>query len=428
MKGNQFNMITDSFGKKKLLMLILFLILCFALTFYISNRFLAIFLSCIVFAFFILNSINNCLTLLIFFLPLQGIFDGAGFFYFYNILIFLFFIKLFFKKSKISKYDIFVILFFIYDILLLMFYFDNITSLLSALSLFISILCISFVGKNMDTLKFLTINNVRCFFIGCFLSAIFSYTSLFISYGFDLSIRLISLTRDANYFATLCCCGFFLADYIYKQNHKKKEFIVYKYLFLVLGLLTTSKMFLLVVIFALIVYCFRKRKNILANINAKKFFFVVFFILCLRMLGIFDFVFDRYIARINFGDITTGRVDITLSFVSEQFKDPLKTFFGVGTNYSNVYNIIYNSEHMSCHLTYVEIFLSFGIIGGILFLITIFFLVRSYFYSFKFNISNFFISFWIFLICCFAMWIFFMFLIGCSYDFSVDKRLAALFK
>lgn len=416
-------------NKVLFLALICLTILGFFVTVPIQSLSVGIFLSLIIYIVFVFQKIDVCFSLMMLFLPLQGLFDNSGFVYFYNILIFLFALKLFYHSGMRFYPPLLVIIFlYIYNAALLFINFTDLSSFLGATSFFVSITCFLYASRMKEKLSFLNKRNLIMYFIGCLLSGFFSYFNLFREFGFSLDIRLVSLARDANYFATYCLCGFFLSTFyivkIARTNSEKWLFRMMKYAFLILGLLTTSKMFLLLLVVGVAISIlfnlrFYKIKTIVLRV-----FLIIGAVLVLYFTGILEFFIDRYIGRIDFSDITTGRVEISLAFLEEQFKSVPRVLFGVGTNYNNVYNIQYNSEHMSCHMAYLEMFLSLGLFGSLVFMGLIFSILYRFWKKSPFYLNHLSYALALFLLCALAlpiftndaMWIFALYLVGIIYS------------
>ena len=410
-----------------ILILIAFAVFGFFASFLSKSPIFSIAFSLFIFGFFLFQDLDKCFSILLFFLPLQGIFDSSNFLYFINILGGLYFVKLIFIYKKFHPIFLLILFLYLYNFLLLIINFTDFSSIISATSFFVSISSLVLSALLKDKINFTAKRNFYLFFFGCLLSGLFSYINLFSEYGFSMSIRLVSLARDANYFALYCLCGFFFANYFLgtdAYSSSKTYFRICKYLFLILGLLTTSKMFLLMLCLGLVISFFISKHRFTRKKIAIAMSLIMIGAIIATSLGIFNFFIERYIGRIDFSDITTGRSDISLAFLSAQFSDVGRAIFGVGTNYSNVYNIVYNAEHMSCHLAYQEMLLSFGMFGSILFIWLILWAISIFFNSTTIRLNASFLVLGIFLLCCFALplftndafWLFFSFILGFMYE------------
>lgn len=320
---------------------------------------------CLLFLLFVLFARKkDSLLLLFFLLPCGAMFDASGFTYVLNFSVALFFFRHCFLRGEIFCPRFYLLIpFFLYNLLLL-FLRDqaNLADIFGSLSNLISFaLLLTFFRRN----EIQGIDFRMCywaFFFGLLYSALAGYLYSGAGISDMFSVRQTGLTRDANYLALFALVAVFSYDAFFPQRFSPVALLV-KALGIFVGLLTTSKMFLLLLAAGVVLYLIRYRKEIVRN---KKIFYTLLAIflvfLLLLVSGVFNPIIASYLERFS-GDLTTGRVQIAMDFLSLLLSSPDRFFLGASSAYYNYYNVVYNAEHMYLHCTYLELPVAYGLLG-----------------------------------------------------------------
>jgi hypothetical protein len=326
---------------------------------------------------------ENAFMLLCFLLPCSSLFDNAGFKYLLNFSIFIFFFRFILLENPFRKREFYYALFFLILDLCLLFLkgIFSFSFLLGSGSSFISYSLLILYMKRKTDYEI----NPSFFYIAFFIGVLFSTLSGFLQSKYAISdlfhIRQIGLTRDANYLALFCLLGFFAYDMFFEKGFTFLAWII-KGGFALCGLLTMSKMFLLMIVVGFlfwIIINFKKLSEHPAFIAALILFAIV--LLGFIYLGAFDSLFETYLNRFKGGDITTGRIYIAQQFLIQSSKSPIDLLFGASTGYFDYYNVVYNAEHMYLHCTYLEVIIAYGCVGGVLFYAFFFKILRDFRHS-----------------------------------------------
>lgn len=313
--------------------------------------------------------IDNALCICFFFMPIQSLLDNSGFSYTLNILFLLLLIRLIIKYKELDASYFIIVFLFVYNLFNIITLTNDLKNILSSFSMFSSIMLCFQLIKNRNKID--KSNLFSFFLVGCILSELLGIFKLINIYGFNSQMRFYGLTRDVNFYALMCLCGFSLTN-MYTKVRSIPNYLC-KITFIILGILTTSKMFLLMLVLNML---FLEIKNILNRTISIKTILLQLLLILVIFIILFTFsptknIILRYIYRFQGTDLTTGRIQILVEFFN-QFKTSMRLMlFGAGTNYYDVYNVVYNSDHMYCHMTYAECLLSFGFFGSALFLIFI---------------------------------------------------------
>ena len=204
---------------------------------------------------------ENCVYLVFFFHPLSGLFDSIGFKHTYNIIIFLVAFKLLFKRNFCVDKKLILAFFaiFLYDVLLELLYGKIDFGLLSLFSWVASyllvIVCIADI-KNINSERLF-----KFFFFGFLCSILLTYSDVLVSLE-NMRYRYAGLLRDPNAYAVDAIILMYFSICL-----KSRISWIYILIFL-LGLLSVSKMFVIVSLFGLFLY-------VLMNVSKIKFINVV---------------------------------------------------------------------------------------------------------------------------------------------------------
>lgn len=364
----------------------LFIILLFFLSgaYILNNNILMILSIIIAYGLIMFSSFNKGISYVYFLMPLAGMFDNLGFKYLFNIAIFILFIRLIienliYKNPIFYKFTILFIILIIWDIIITIF--SNLFDInyIANISLYSSWLIFAYI-INKNELEY---NNlIKYLFIGYLLSCILCVYYMINRWGFNIPdmYRFKGLSRDANYFATYSLILLFGSRNLYISI-----------ISLIFGLLSTSKMFLLLLILGLILKLSFTLWDIIGNkrkINIKKLYLQIsifsILIIIFAYSGLLQVIYDKYIFRFIAYDFTTGRFGIQMKYIFQMISDPISFLFGRGLKYRLFYNVPFAREaNMIAHNTYLDIILSFGIIGLTIFIYMFYKICNLYLYNNK---------------------------------------------
>ena len=173
--------------------------------------------------------------------------------------------------------------------------------------------------------------------------------------------RFYGFYRDPNYYMTLLVLGLALLSKLKNCRQITGPAFVLMCLGMVLfGILTYSKMFFLTTVLFGVVYIiwrFRDRKYfwgilliILAVIGAR--------ILFSLKIGILETLFARLLSASNVSELTTGRTDVYMRYLSEITQSVFTLLFGLGLSAEGLYK--------DAHNLYLEVTYYLGITGLVL--------------------------------------------------------------
>ena len=355
--------------------------------FLVQNFYFSIICSiyCYVGILFFDNNVSYGLVFML--MPLSGIFDESGFGYLFNLSIWILAIKLiiisiFSKKIFNFIWPITILLLLIvYDVSIATFndlftisYFSNFSVWFGYLVLVLS----------SDHYK--SINKRKIFlysFFGFIYGAILAAIQVYNKWGFNIPqmYRFIGLFRDPNYFALLGIVLTVSSFFVYDDFRK----YLLSLTIVLISIFSISKMFIFMIVISaliiilryLIIYSKTGFNGIYKFVFAILTFFVLIFIL--NITGIMDTIVSKYAFRFESYDLTTGRDYLQGQYINIFFSD-LRTFmFGKSLNYNLYYMIPYaDSEAMVAHNTYLDVLISFGIFGTIIYISLIYFILKGY--------------------------------------------------
>lgn len=206
----------------------------------------------------------------------------------------------------------------------------------------------------------------------------------------DNSVQLAGLTLarftgmqlDPNFFALFCITILAISLYTLANRSlyiKKKFYIRILLIYLMFGVLSLSKMFI-VAMFAIIFYFYTSKSDIafwkkLVSLIA---FAIVYILINISLSGeLNDLVFGRFInlnryygSTIN--ALTTGRYQIWVAYINDWKSSIEKIVFGVGLAQKKLATI--GKMH---HQTYIELIYQFGIVGSGIYIAYLYSLYRD---------------------------------------------------
>lgn len=178
--------------------------------------------------------------------------------------------------------------------------------------------------------------------------------------------RFSAYGNDPNYYSVYLILS--IAGMFWKMQKTGKviQNIIPILLLSFFGFLTSSKMFVFVLIFMFIVNVFllifkRERKSL------KTFggLFVILAIVLITAYSLIKDLFDRFLARFSdtnysgslLNRLTSGRSNIQGTYLSRMSNNLLLLLFGAGIRYGTYYKMIVT------HNTYLDLFVSYGVVG-----------------------------------------------------------------
>lgn len=213
--------------------------------------------------------------------------------------------------------------------------------------------------------------------------SIFSACVYFIVYSlrYDMSkylsgSRYTAYASDPNYFSLYMCLAIALI-FVIKQ-HKKRDY-AYIILLAFIVLFTYSKMALLVL---LLIFLYFAGKTVLHGFSYRTRFIRRFLLAGIALAAVFsrqianllDTTFSRLRehngTNVNINTITSNRVELSFTYLYALITDPILLLFGYGLQYNEVY------DNNLSHNTFLDVVLSWGISGVILFVVIFYTIIR----------------------------------------------------
>lgn len=313
----------------------------------------------------------------------SALYDDIGFTYIFNFSIIIVLLKeIFFYRSKMKKDTtvLFVVLFLYNLCLIALKDLFTINTLLSMVSWVGSYLLLILYSSNKKT-DFEII--YRYFFVGFIMSCLCAIIIPLKTWGTSIptAYRFIGLLRDPNYYAFDALFLIFSAK-SYAQSINKNP-IIYMIIISALGILSVSKMYILLLFVGIILYfIFNANK---AKIKPYQLVFAIV-VLCLIFIiaynsNFIDLIISKYSYRNETTSLLTGRDKIQSYYVNYILGNPILLFFGDSTSYSILSNVgNYAGDffsHMVAHNTYLDILLSWGIVFGMEYLYFIYKIIKN---------------------------------------------------
>ena len=361
------------FTKKQILILAVFLILAFFSNMYVgSSGFLAF---GIMLAYILFTNTSNCLPMIYFLIPMLRILDSTGVTVLVNIIIYVIAIKWIITKRRINgRLFLFCLFLFAYEIphafLTIDYRTYNLASELigdcqMALNMYCALDIFTSTVAADDRYK----TFCRHLIAGVIASAVLNISVVGVgrlsSMLTNTLYRFIAFANDPNYYSMYILLGIiYLLSVLTRETLNIKEFVVLFFL-MCIGLLTQSKMFLLCLI-GIIIYVTIVNATSVKRLWKIIFSMLVVFAVASLVFPYFTITFlhktaDRFTqyGGNTLGSITTGRSTIAIEYLELLFKNPLELMFGYGIGYPNL------TFGFVSHNTYLDILLSYGVIGSI---------------------------------------------------------------
>ena len=321
--------------------------------------------------------VDNILPAIFFIRPNFGLYDACGFKLLFNFTVTISAIKLLVFKKSIANMDIrslvLLVTVFLYNLSLTLINNMALYNLLTYITLFLSyIVLMQYIEEEVDFA-----NIYEFYFVGMVMSFISGLFIPYTKFGFNIpsGFRFAAMMRDSNGYS-LELLFLIITAPIYGKI-KNKNTMCMTIILILFGLLGISKMFLmcliLVMVYRGITNVFFKKLVIKTNSIKIKDVLIVALIIGimiymnskLNLVGMFS---DKYIDRFNSTDLTSGRNEILSYYIDLVFNDPITLLFGRSLSYYQ--NIGFDGWAMA-HNTWMELILSYGILGSIIYFIFI---------------------------------------------------------
>lgn len=319
-----------------------------------------------------LDNYKVCLLLI----PMIRIFDATGVSFFVNILLTLPALITWVKHKSINKYALLHTTVLIIIELIHIFIFNNMSNMFSNLSAILPLLfCESLIRGNKIEHQEYYSSSSRWLAMGSIVSAIIyllAHPDYFnnIVYSVIDGLRFTAYADDPNYYSVYIVMA--IIGLLANPKPIKIDYVLIAFLVAV-GMLTASKMCVIMMIITMLIYI---SNYIISSIPEKKRFVRNFLAIAITAVLFFGnnitLLLGNFINRlvgkgtsITLSTATTGRSQLAVSYFKTWLDDPVAMFFGYGFQYRNSFDImIHNRNYTSvAHNTYLDIVLSWGILG-----------------------------------------------------------------
>lgn len=328
---------------------------------------------CLFFHFFLIIKAEPKLYLpvILFNHTCSSMYSSIGFEYIFNFTIFIFLVKMILKKTMPKK-KLFLLILILYFYNFALFFMSGLFEMGSIVSSISSLVSYLFIIYLVEFEEDIDLNlSFKYFFYGFIVSGISAFSLPFSRWGFDIptAYRYVGYLRDANYFSVDALLLMNLSVIKFKKISK------YFFLVFVIGILSVSKMFLLLSIVCLLLHFL----NGLFSRNRKYFYIALVGVCFLPLIfswfqhtSFYQLLYDKYVYRMETNSLLTGRDIIQKYYINYLLNHPFRLIFGAGLDYRHVIGgglshiSIYGS--FGAHNTYLDIVLSFGFVGIIIYI------------------------------------------------------------
>ncbi len=171
------------------------------------------------------------------------------------------------------------------------------------------------------------------------------------------TVRYSGLAGDPNYFAAIC---YVLIAIILFTNKKLKPYqLIAVVTIAIFGLFTYSKSYILTLIVIIVIYILKNSKHVIRNAVLIGFAVIALAVVeNVLKTDVLSLVFARFNNVETANDLTTGRTDLWVEYITYIFDDTKRLFLGMGFNATSL--------DKAAHSTYIEFFYLFGVIGCML--------------------------------------------------------------
>lgn len=367
--------LSNKFNKNYTTLFIYFIILL--VSFFAHNFYVSIISSFVIYLLIVFSDVNLGLGIVFSLLPLSGIYDSSGFLYLFNLSVIVFTLKILVKSffERKAKYNcikclIVLIVLILYELCNAIINSVLSVAYLSNLSIWFGYILLIFIPcfwNQVDKKQLFLIT-----YAGFIFSCLISIVEIFSIWKGNIprEYRFVGLLRDPNYYSFVAIVLLFSSLYVIKG---KIKYLVAFSIF-AFGLLSVSKMFLLLCVLGAVLYFIYFLYLIISGkINGAKYFLSFLLIgiitlIILRATGATSYIFEKYLYRFETNTLTTGRDYIQGQYI-RLFCDDIQTFlFGRTLDYNKLYKVEYvGIKDIVAHNTYLDLLMSFGLFGTIIY-------------------------------------------------------------
>lgn len=332
---------------------------------------------------------EKIIPVLLFLHPNSGLYDDIGFKYLFNIVLLIIAMKyLLFFRYKMPKRSIltFAVIAMMEVILCLISGYASISGMLPLVSWISSYIILIVVSNNLKKINFATI--YKYFFLGFVMAFICGWIYPILQWGLDIptAYRFIGLLRDPNYY----CCDALLLIFSASTyaNITKKSKYLYLLGAIIMGICSVSKTFILIL---MVGFIFKRITNI-KRMNLKSDLAIIFVSVIALYIGfqqgLIDLFINKYLYRAETTSLLTGRDYLWSFYFQSIFNSPKNLFIGNSlTYYADILNPGINNSFFDsfiAHNTYLDVVVSWGVIGVVLYL----FFIKSIFKNCDFQVKE----------------------------------------
>ena len=387
---------------------LLILIFLYTLSFFTKNQYIAYVSILLIYLLILFSKILDSYLCAISTIPCMGVFDNIGITTFYNVAFVLFLIRLliyYIKNNKPIRMSFLVLFLYLNVYNLAILFFNNLINvniIINSIGFFTSTMVFSLTIGIVEIKRGIKQIYYWMFYF-IILSFILGAITDILKWGFPLpeAHRLVGLMRDANYFSSFTAITTFSFFIIFKKIGISPIILT------IVGLLTVSKMFLLIILVSyiyLLVVNFNKMK-ILFSYKLPLYKAIFSFVLCIiSLIVVFlfsNYIMDKYFYRLTEYTLTTGRSYIWSQYFQRITRSISGFFFGKSLSYSVLYSVQFNNVTMVAHNTFFDILLSFGVINFFI----IFYVFVKYFTHIKYNKNDYILLIILFIIMSSLSWL-----------------------
>ena len=182
--------------------------------------------------------------------------------------------------------------------------------------------------------------------------------------------RFSAYADDPNYYSLYTIMG--MVGLLNGSTHKWYDYCILPVL-VAIGLLTASKMCAVMMVITVLVYSGR---YLMSSMPARKRFIkrilVVAIVATIVFRNSISALFVNLLSRLggrstnlSINSVTTGRAQLLVDYLVSWLKDPIAIVFGYGFQYRDSFNVVLHNRNYTsvAHNTFLDIILSWGIIG-----------------------------------------------------------------
>ena len=330
-------------------------------------------------------------VILAFLIPFSSAIQG-------NYIVLMFIIMYLFRKKgkiKIEKNFFLLIIIFIIELINCFNDYSNIKEYITfILTLLLMYLIIYDNYDNNEKLSIIK-NNILGICLSTFIYVLKTFKNVsisnFITYHYRLGLSKLSatfegynLSYNANEIALYALLGISLLTFL-KNKNRIKNYIFYPTLsfFIIIGVLSQSRAFLLGLIFYLMLFICTNIKNI------RKLIIITIGTICSIIIiysfnaNFFDNIISNYESRFDTTDITGGRTKNYVKYHNVIFSSTYKMLLGSGSQNYTIKNNIVGASHNATQ----ELFICWGLIGGVSFIIILFTYLKQSKSKYKYSLE-----------------------------------------